>query len=369
MNRFVFIHGPKTNSKMTPDTSSPVAPTELSDEVKRKVVSILRYGKQQQKDIKYLIDSSSNKTIKRKLNQLVNDGLISKEKKKDGSVYYHISNDVEQNIVPLTRADPNEVEQSLTIIKTITDIILDDLDTATEEAVVFQTLQNQDTIQDYDLNTDIEDLGMGVSHAVHLFKISLQHYFVLSTPDLADQYFRVLDNLIEIIRKAERLDNVSVPSYLSEPNEPEQVPIYPDEMFQTFFGSMSYIHKNWRLGKEFKDFDKRMDQRSGELVDIIKFVDGSAHEHIRDVLRKVNHEKMQEAFIEMVKSGSHDIDDLIIDAHEIYIEPDSLKKLHTDLNDEKQTLNQAGASDSKKAVENIEQLQGELTQRYLSNGY
>ena len=354
---------------MTSDAPSPVDRMQVSDEVKQKIISILKYGKQQQKDIKYLIDSSSNKTVKRKLDQLVNDELISREKASDGSVYYYLPDNVEQNIAPLTRADPNEVEQSLTVMRTVTKTILNDLDIATEEETIFQEARNLLTSRDDDLNISIEDLGTGTRHAIHLDKISMSHYFVLSSPDLADQYFTVLDDIIEIIRKAGGLDNIDVPRYLSEPNESGQVPIYPDEMFQAFFVSMSYIHDNWRLGKDFKEFDKRINQRSGELIDILGFVDGSVHGQIRDVLRYVNRKKAQEALIEMIKSGDHHIDDLVIDAHEIYVRPDSLKQLHTDLDNEKKALKQAKGSDSKEAIENIEQLERELTQRYLSNRY
>ncbi len=354
---------------MTPDAPSPFDRVEVSDEVKQKVISILKYGKQQQKDIKYLIDSSSNKTIKRKLDQLVNEELIFREKASDGGVYYYLPDDVEQNIPPLARADPNDVEQSLTIMETTTDIILNDLDIATEEETIVQKVWNLLTTQDDDLDISVEDLGTGTRYAIHLNKISMRHYFVLSTPDLADQYFRILDDIIEIIRKAEGLDNVNVPRYLSEPNESGQVPIYPDEMFQAFFFSMSYIHENWRLGKDFEEFDNRINQRSDELTDILAFVDGSVHGQIRDVLKHVNRKKAQEALIEMIKSGSHRVDDLAIDAHEIYVKPDSLKQLYTDLEDEKKALKQAKASDSKEAIEHIEQLDRELTRRYLSNRY
>lgn len=320
------------------------------DPIDNKIISILTYGKKNQKEIVALLDNErSGRTIRRHLNNLEEAGRIDRE---GDSGPFYLPNQNREPVQPKPFADQDEINRILFNIEEEFDIFSSAFyEFHDDKTIAKRILSWLSVSKDTGNNIEIPEQDGDLIHQIQEFhRMSSSNHYVLQNKQNLNSFFRIFDSAIEI---------------LEDHDSDQGVLIVPDLYFMFLFMSANNLYRNWFNGKENEEFDSRMTDRAERILSIFesnqsKFESNQSkfHSEMRSLLTNINREDSKKVYIAMVKSGKYDQERMLEDAFYTYDAFNEINKLLEDLNDAQQEV------EDQTTAQSISQLQKNVVRLY-----
>lgn len=151
-----------------------------------------------------------------------------------------------------------------------------------------------------------------------LLEISNYRGQVLTNEDHLARFFEVFDKMVTETKNAH-----------SSGGPP---PNYPKKNHGLFYTVVAQQHESWKSGDSHEEFDKKIQQRLGDLKILLNVVPPEIGNQIMRILAIVDIEEAREGFKKIVRSNEYNSDQLITHAEACYAVSNDINVMHNKLN-------------------------------------
>jgi len=292
------------------------------DEDDQKIVSILRYGEKQQREIIELMNRSEG-TVRNHLDYLEEQEVITKTK--NGGSFYYLNEGRRKKVKPLPKADPESVNDVLYKMGFHFDLLP----------------SNEFSVPD--------DAPFSFSELAREFhNISFYRYEVLSSENNFKLFSKIFDHvlciLIDFDNKRETLTD-------------------SENSYWLFFRSICHIYENWENGFENSDFHSTISKRTEHMELAFDSSPFNIKNAIQTVLTKIDRRKGQEVLVRLIAEEYSDDENKsgdILDS--VFYHYDSENEVHLLFDDLREIKNRIDSE----AEKNIDAFIKEYKRRYTT---